>query len=424
MSGEIVKYRNELNAQPLRLNATEQDVFIAILSRLRDHGSESVTFSYDELRTLTQDRGNTAVRFRATVQKVYDKIYDTKCVIDTPHKYKAFHIFRTYEIDKDAETVTISVEDDFVPYLNDFASGNWTRFVLAEFTNLKSKYSKTLFRLLKQWRMKGICIIMIDEFRAQMAVPKSYNMGNIDEKVLRPALNELQGLFPGLKCDKVFEHHHRGRPSVSGFQFTWKPEKRPKKQSQTASSETAKARMTCPECGEKAVIELTARSDSHQFWKCEKCGTTFGSVAEVKGISETPSRTAKIDDTAPKSDDRYIPSPEELDAHKIRMRSKSSESADMADPDTASEQQEKPSKPEKNKHLMMEAGKLKQLIDNSKSGEIGIKKLCNQLEDVIERRNVLADIIPIADAAGYTASVTEYYASDALKPKKIRFDRK
>ena len=49
---EIVKYRNELNKVALRnFKSKELDLFIAIVSRMRDK-EEEVTFSFDYLKNL------------------------------------------------------------------------------------------------------------------------------------------------------------------------------------------------------------------------------------------------------------------------------------------------------------------------------------------------------------------------------------
>ena len=53
---------------------------------------------------------------------------------------------------------------------------NFTIFELLEFTSLSSKYSKTLYRLLKQWRTQGEYIFHdIADFREKMDIPESFS---------------------------------------------------------------------------------------------------------------------------------------------------------------------------------------------------------------------------------------------------------
>lgn len=58
----------------------------------------------------------------------------------------------------------VSVNKRFDFFLNELTS-NFTRFELEEFTNLESKYSKAMYRLLKQWRTVGKKEWSIEDFR-------------------------------------------------------------------------------------------------------------------------------------------------------------------------------------------------------------------------------------------------------------------
>ena len=60
------------------------------------------------------------------------------------------------------------------------------------------------------------CNLSIEEFRNYMGIPNYYKMGNIDQKVLNPALAELREHFNNLTVDKIKE----GRSIVS-LQIRW-----------------------------------------------------------------------------------------------------------------------------------------------------------------------------------------------------------
>ncbi len=53
--------------------------------------------------------------------------------------------------------------------MNDF-----TRFELAEFVELEGKYTKTLYRLLKQYRQKGLMMMDWQKFKEIMDIPKAF----------------------------------------------------------------------------------------------------------------------------------------------------------------------------------------------------------------------------------------------------------
>ena len=95
--------------------------------------------------------------------------------------------------------------------------------MLNEFTAIQSTYSKSLFRLLKQWRTKGVREFSIDEFKQLMDVPKSYSSGMITSRIINNSVEDLQPYFKDLKV-KILKSNSRGTPII-GFKFTWKPEK-------------------------------------------------------------------------------------------------------------------------------------------------------------------------------------------------------
>jgi plasmid replication initiation protein len=136
---------------------------------------------------------------------------------------EAFTLFSRYKINKDEQTVEIQVSDYFQYILNDLNIGNFTRYRLKEYTDIKSTYSKAIFQRLKQWKGPGIWEIKIDEFRRLLSIPESYKMGDIDKRILAPALLELTPFFKGLgisKIDKNGKKSGKGRP-VRKLVFTF-----------------------------------------------------------------------------------------------------------------------------------------------------------------------------------------------------------
>jgi plasmid replication initiation protein len=324
MSGEIVKYHNDMNLQALKgFNSEEMNLLMVILSRVRDHGEEEVQFTFDQLRSLSKYKDKNTKKFVNDIKSTNDKLLHLTCSIQlNEDEIVGFALFPKYRINLKERTLTVKVAQEWTYLVNNLITGKWTRFELKEFAELTSKYAKALYRQLKQWKYKGEKTFTMEEFRYFLDIPDSYRTIDIDQRVLRTSMKELVSCFKNLRMEKKYDRSHRGRPSVSGYKFTWKPEKRPKKQLQIASSGDAKAKLTCPECGAKAVIELTAK-DGHIFWKCEECKKTFGSIAEVKEIPETPSRTPEIEPTEKKDPERYIPSEDDINGLKKILRGES-----------------------------------------------------------------------------------------------------
>ncbi|HDX6248811.1 TPA: replication initiation protein, partial [Campylobacter fetus subsp. venerealis] len=159
------------------------------------------------------------------------------------YKNIRFNLFTEFCIKSYDEEVTdiISIELGVNPrfaYLIGELTANFTSFELKEFIGISGKYSKTLYRLLKQFRNSGKCIIYSkkwDEFRDFMDIPESYLPHHIDQRVLNPAVKELSAerdlfnnkkpIFENLTYKKIKDPKGRGRGGkVIGIEFYFTPE--------------------------------------------------------------------------------------------------------------------------------------------------------------------------------------------------------
>ncbi len=62
----------------------------------------------------------------------------------------------------------------------------------ADIFNIKGKYAKRLYTLLAQNPLSKDFKIELNKFRDILEIPEGYKMGNIDQKVLNPALKEIE----------------------------------------------------------------------------------------------------------------------------------------------------------------------------------------------------------------------------------------
>lgn len=235
MNKETVKYGNELNMVVFqKFTAVEMDLFFVIVSKMKDKGLSEVVFSFDELKHLSNYKPTATKRFIADLNSTYDKMMDLKYSAnystENQLNIKRFVLFPGFNITADKENgeivpgtgkVAIKVNPELVHVLNDLRT--WTTYSLKEFVDLKSVYSKYLFRLLKQFRTKGLYTVKIEDFRELLDVPPSYKVAQIDQKIINPAIKELQEIFPKLAVKK---NKARTKGSkVLGYEFTWQSEK-------------------------------------------------------------------------------------------------------------------------------------------------------------------------------------------------------
>lgn len=219
----LVVYKDEMNTVPLRsFNSKEMDLFFSICSKMRDQGLETITFDFEELRELSDYKYTAYDRFINDIEGVYNKLIQLNIRIGTPREFTRFVLFTQYSVSAEKETVTIKVNTDFKHILNNIFD-NFTKFELEEFTTLRSSYSKTAYRLLKQFRQSGYYIVQIDEFRRLFDIPESYQMSDIDKRVLERIEDELPEFFKDLKITKLRGKGRRKR-FIEHIEFKFRPE--------------------------------------------------------------------------------------------------------------------------------------------------------------------------------------------------------
>lgn len=222
MKDEVVKYHNKLNTISMRRwTAEEMNFFFSVIAKVRDKGTRLVTFNSDDLKELSGFADEHHKRWIDTMDSVSDKALDLRYFENTESKRIKMNLFTYFEIDEKRRTVEVEVSSKF-EYIVNRLEAQFTQFELLEFTNIRSTYAKTMYRLIKQWRTVGKKEYKVDEFRELLEVPKSYTNGEVTRRVLEPIQKELANYFLNFKY-KVIKSNKRGNP-VLGYKFTWKPE--------------------------------------------------------------------------------------------------------------------------------------------------------------------------------------------------------
>lgn len=222
MPNDVVKYHNDLNMVSMR-NWTAEDMnfFFAIISKIRDLGTEEVELTTDEIKKIISydDREN---RWVKVLDSIGDKISSLRYIEKSDKKVAYFMIFQRFVIDIDEKTVNLKVSSDFEYIINKLTS-HFTTYELAEFTQIRSTYAKTMYRILKQWRTVGAKEFKIQEFKRLLDMPEYYKPSQINKNVLTPIRKELPQYFNNLKI-KVIKSNTQGTPVIA-YKFTWEQEK-------------------------------------------------------------------------------------------------------------------------------------------------------------------------------------------------------
>ncbi|ELE1411417.1 replication initiation protein [Campylobacter upsaliensis] len=158
-----------------------------------------------------------------------DRIRSTLGQVD---KGNFLPFFYKFDVDDEEELLRVKLTSYAYSLLNEF--GNFMSFDMNEFCSFENKYTKTLFRLLKQYENShthtdkenpNVKIIKMDKnkFIKFMNTPSNYKMSHLDCFVLVPSLKELNGKSSSLKnltYEKLYTWNNE-RKKVMGFQFVF-----------------------------------------------------------------------------------------------------------------------------------------------------------------------------------------------------------
>ncbi len=246
---DIVKYHNDFNKIQLpSFTEQEQNLLCGIISKIRENPiNQSIKLTPQELiKFSTENLTNKALGDMLFMLR--NKFFKADFMILIEDKERDFigkeiiNLFESFKLwydKKDTEfkhllEIELKVNPRFEYIVNEITR-NFTGFKLEEFIALNGKYTKTLYRLLKQYRITGKAYFEWEEFKRIMDIPEDYEIHNIDKWILKPALKELtkernlfdqiRVPFKNLAYEKEKQKGTRGRGGkVIGITFTFKPE--------------------------------------------------------------------------------------------------------------------------------------------------------------------------------------------------------
>ncbi|MGL2820661.1 replication initiation protein, partial [Helicobacter pylori] len=189
-------YHNNTNKVNLgKLSEREANLLFAIFQKLKDQGNTLIRFEPQDLkRMLNIDISNE--RLSEVVIKLWDSIKTADfwkiSETETSIIQENYMLFSRCKIElnkpsKDLKYLEIQLNDNYQYLLNNLGMGQYTSFNLLEFQQVRGKYAKTLYRLLKQYKSTGILSVEWTQFRELLDIPKEYTMPNIDKFVLKIA---------------------------------------------------------------------------------------------------------------------------------------------------------------------------------------------------------------------------------------------
>lgn len=217
---EIVKFHNDLNKIKFNeFNLYDYKIFFVACVKVLEKGDNLIKIDFSELRKILE----------LTKRNTVSTEYLENMILETANKlskinfnienrfFKGFStLFTDFYIPKEGEKKLYVRINEKTKYILNNLVRNFTLANLQLLNSLTSKYSYRLYLELKQfeniddknkfekdgrfycWRN-----FEIENFREIMDIPESYKMNDIDKRVLKPSLKELEKYFEDIFITKV-----------------------------------------------------------------------------------------------------------------------------------------------------------------------------------------------------------------------------
>lgn len=185
---DLVVHHNYLNESILNLTELELNLFIIVLYKMRREDEERVLFDAKEIKMLVGARDKSYKAF----EKLTHTLQDKTLYLKTMDGYKRIKPFPTLYFNNKKKTIEIGINRDMVPFFKELKE-QFTQYSLKEFLNLKSKHSKRLYQLLKQYESIGKRSFEVKQLKNYLECDTdSYaRMYNFEKRVLNKAKEEI-----------------------------------------------------------------------------------------------------------------------------------------------------------------------------------------------------------------------------------------
>lgn len=233
-----IQYKTKINEIAFKnFKEADYNLFFAIVARVVDSiqkGEDKVIeIDYSTLKKLSglKKKVSNKVFQEEYLDSMSDKLMKCHCSYENDNIKHKFVLFPTFDLDLERARLKVEVHKRFYYLLSDFdvKKGGFTKLELERFVNIESKYTKTLYRNLRQFKTTGKYTIKADKFRELYDVPESYKQSDIMKRIINPAIEELSKEFENLKCETT-KKPKQGAP-VDKYIFTFVAV--PKKNQQT-----------------------------------------------------------------------------------------------------------------------------------------------------------------------------------------------
>ncbi|MBR2149255.1 MAG: replication initiation protein [Campylobacter sp.] len=217
-----LSYANEMNMTlsfPESFTASDFNMFFTICyfikkSFAKDRFEKQIEIPFSALESFLPNNIKDKKRFHESVVKFANKIkYVSETYVIKTIEEEIFGVdmfFTSIKAYRNKQILSLEVNKKAKEFL--FSFSRYLYFNLHEFCGIKSKYSKSIFRILIQFKnvksnFKGEKELTLTkkQFRDLLSIPKKYKSTEVDRLVLKPSSSELSdGYFNKVDFVKEF----------------------------------------------------------------------------------------------------------------------------------------------------------------------------------------------------------------------------
>jgi len=208
-SQQLMKHNNIIRAS-YKLNLSEIRLLALVVRTLQPsklnyeiHASEYSTAYGVDIKTA----------YGALIE-ASENLFDRRFTAYTDKSKKLMHWVQTIEYFNEKGKVGVKIAEDFMGYLIQLKE-NFTVLDFNELSKLKSAYSVRIFEVLKSYQYLNTVVLSLDDIRRYFDLKKDYSQNNIQEKILKPALSQIDAVT---SLEVTYEPIKEGRRIV-GYRF-------------------------------------------------------------------------------------------------------------------------------------------------------------------------------------------------------------
>lgn len=232
-SRTIVKYKTNDDSEQFfshvkNYSAVRSDIMMFIVANALQNKQKQIVFSSKQLKSFIGYRQSSSMQsFRDAIHDIFKDMattgYETEEIDTNGHHHTVFRpFFAKTDIDNSTNQVTVQLSERAAQIFNDFSrTTRFNRFSLLQYFQINSKYSKNLFRLLKEHRTLGHRSFSEEELRDKLSIPKSYKQADINRRVIKRAFIDLMPYFKNLSYEII----NSRSSNPTRYSFTWIKEK-------------------------------------------------------------------------------------------------------------------------------------------------------------------------------------------------------